>query len=602
STEPSNFFLSTSDPSLISGQVKTVYIWTKDEADNVSQLGNSASIILDTTPPQTEIEQGPPNPTNQTQAIFSFSANEDNCIFECKIDQGEWENCSSSKNYQLLEGEHNFSVRASDQATNEDPEPAQYSWLIDVTPPISEVEELATSSTLTSFNLSWSGSDTGSGILNYDIQSKDGLIGDWQDLVMATTSISTEFTGQDEHTYYFRSRARDKAENIENWPEEPDAFSKIEIPKDEVPPCLISDLKAETGTNSGEIILSWTAPGDDGDTGQASKYIIKYGPEEITENNWASSTIVENPPSPQPSGSEEKFIVSDLGDNTLYYFAIKTKDESENLSEISNSPMAKTLNQPPVAMFSYQPENPKVEEEILFDASDSYDSDGLITDYIWDFGDNGSTTTSLATTTHIFNTTGQFQVILLVKDDEGTTSEPVSALIEVLEKPKPKILISEVQIKDKEFVELYNFGEETVSTTGWYLSYFSANKNWSDPQRNWQFSATATISAQNFYLIGIKDYPEENGNPDADWQVLTQEGNPYLQGQLSNERGAVGIFSCDPSVSTSQLAENCKIDLFAWQEEDTTTTLVFEGNPFSFNENEIEEKSFQRRKENENYI
>ena len=338
--KPENFILSESNG------LKTVYIWTKDSAQNVSQLGNSASIILDTISPETIIEDGPAEFANSTQAAFTFSSKEENSTFECKIEQAEqadWEICQSPKIYlDLSEGEHTFSVRAKDLALNIDLSPAQYSWLIDITPPISQVAALKESQTSTTFSVSWSGDDPISGILNYDIQFKDGSECQWQDWLESTSELNGEFSGQDEHTYYFRSRAIDKAGNQESWSDEADTFTKIEVPKDTTPPAAIFDLLAETGDSPGEIKLTWIAPGDDGNIGQASEYIIKYFSEEITEENWDLATQAFNLPSPKEAGSLESFIVSSLADYTVYYFAIKTKDEAQNLSEISNSSFAET--------------------------------------------------------------------------------------------------------------------------------------------------------------------------------------------------------------------------------------------------------------------
>ena len=46
-----------------------------------------------------------------------------------------------------------------------------------------------------------------------------------------------------------------------------------------------------TGTVTGSSIqLSWTAPGDDGATGTATTYDVRYSTATINAGNWASAT------------------------------------------------------------------------------------------------------------------------------------------------------------------------------------------------------------------------------------------------------------------------------------------------------------------------
>jgi subtilisin len=54
-----------------------------------------------------------------------------------------------------------------------------------------------------------------------------------------------------------------------------------------------------------------------------------------------------------------------------------------------------------------------------FDASGSSDSDGTITDYLWDFGDGG--TGSGTSVSHEYSSAGTFTVSLIVTDDDGAT-------------------------------------------------------------------------------------------------------------------------------------------------------------------------------------
>jgi hypothetical protein len=63
----------------------------------------------------------------------------------------------------------------------------------------------------------WGGMDNLSGIASYDIQYRDGPGGTWTNLFTSTTLTNHRFTGQDGHTYYFRSRAVDSAGNWGNY-------------------------------------------------------------------------------------------------------------------------------------------------------------------------------------------------------------------------------------------------------------------------------------------------------------------------------------------------------------------------------------------------
>lgn len=79
------------------------------------------------------------------------------------------------------------------------------------------------------------------------------------------------------------------------------------------------------------------------------------------------------------------------------------------------------VNQPPVASFTYSPQNAVVGEEITFDASSSYDPDGQIVSYDWDFGDGNHSTTQDNVITHDYANAGDYTANLMVTDNVGFT-------------------------------------------------------------------------------------------------------------------------------------------------------------------------------------
>ena len=81
-------------------------------------------------------------------------------------------------------------------------------------------------------------------------------------------------------------------------------------------------------------------------------------------------------------------------------------------------------NAAPIASFTFSPSDPLIYEDVTFDASASYDSDGTIVSYKWDFGDGNITTVTNPIITHIYTTatsTVNYTVTLTVTDNGGVT-------------------------------------------------------------------------------------------------------------------------------------------------------------------------------------
>jgi len=84
----------------------------------------------DTTPPETTITAGPKSKTKSKTASFSFTSTEPGSTFECKLDDGAFQPCTSPRGVKVKRGKHSFQVRAKDAAGNVDPTPAEQSWKV----------------------------------------------------------------------------------------------------------------------------------------------------------------------------------------------------------------------------------------------------------------------------------------------------------------------------------------------------------------------------------------------------------------------------------------------------------------------------------------
>ena len=107
-------------------------------------------------------------------------------------------------------------------------------------------------------------------------------------------------------------------------------------PLDITEPDAIVDLNVIIESDK-TVTISFTASGDDGNTGNASYYDIRYNTVEITNANWNNSIAVTGEPTPQSPGTLQSFSFSGLTPGRVYYFAMKVMDEVSNQSNLSNN-------------------------------------------------------------------------------------------------------------------------------------------------------------------------------------------------------------------------------------------------------------------------
>ncbi len=104
---------------------------------------------------------------------------------------------------------------------------------------------------------------------------------------------------------------------------------------------------------------------------------------------------------------------------TLYY-------KDERVWGLEPGPLG-PVNQKPGIVLVTSALKGNVPLEVTFDASQSFDPDGTIASYLWDFGDGTTANTSLVT--HTYTTGGVFDVKLTLTDDLGAISIETLAVV-----------------------------------------------------------------------------------------------------------------------------------------------------------------------------
>jgi hypothetical protein len=158
----------------------------------------------------------------------------------------------------------------------------------------------------------------------------------WTPLTPGSTEERSVSGLNSETRYWFAVKAFDGVPNYGDISNSPSATTL-----DVTPPATITDL-AVIAFNATSVMLSWTAPGDDGTLGTATSYVVRYFTGgNITDWNSTMSTYVQSW-TPLSAGSNETHILTGLTSGTSYWFAVMAYDEANNHGGVSNSPTVTT--------------------------------------------------------------------------------------------------------------------------------------------------------------------------------------------------------------------------------------------------------------------
>lgn len=244
-----------------------------------------------------------------------------------------------------------FAVKTADEAPNwsaiSNVVSSATTTSADVTAPAAIANLAAGTKTTTSIALSWTapGDDASTGTsAQYDLRYSTALI------TSANFAAATAVTGEpvpkaaggaetftvtgltQNTTYYFAIKAADEVPNWAAISNVLTAITNLDPTADSIPPGTVNDLGALPGAEQGQVVLGWTAPGDDDQTGIIHNYEIRRSGSPINFGNWSLATVVGNPPSPATPGNSQAMTISNLTPGGMYYFAIKAFDEGGNSS------------------------------------------------------------------------------------------------------------------------------------------------------------------------------------------------------------------------------------------------------------------------------
>ncbi len=208
----------------------------------------------------------------------------------------------------------------------------------DTTPPTITTPTITT--TINSATITFTTNETATAYINYGLSS---AYSSQTNTHQGATHTFTLSNLSDNTTYNYRTTAADQANNTTQSINRT-FTTKQAIQQDTTPPSQTTNLSSSNITQT-SVDLTWTASGDNNMQGQSSSYDIRYSATPLTNTNYTQATQATGEPTPKQAGqTETAYIAVGLQPNTTYYFALKTTDEANNTSPLSNIITITTLD------------------------------------------------------------------------------------------------------------------------------------------------------------------------------------------------------------------------------------------------------------------
>ena len=145
-------------------------------------------------------------------------------------------------------------------------------------------------------------------------------------------------------TYYWQVRAVDNSFSTSTWSTESSIYLSGQIQ----PPATVTNLAGTSGTNSGQVKLTWSTPGESGWTGilgSTAQFVIQYST--WSGVSWStSSALIQVSTNGVSPGTSVNYTATGLTGGTTYYFKIWYMNDYWNWSWPSNPASAQVTGIP----------------------------------------------------------------------------------------------------------------------------------------------------------------------------------------------------------------------------------------------------------------
>ena len=353
---------------------RVISYYSIDNIGNQELKKTSSTIKIDTRIPTCKITELP-DYTTSTDVSLSWSGKDSGgsgsgvtgYMIWYRDNSGSWAvwqdvfpDTTTSGTFTGVDGHtYDFRCQARDDLSGWGSHSTPVSTYIDTTSPTASFVTIPEWTGQNPFTLSWSGSDSGSGMKDYDVDyGTDGQ--GWDAWLTDTTSTGEDFGNgnpvslSDGDTYYFRMRGTDNAGLSSDWTDSQMVGIDFTLPA-----CSIDDL--DEYIKASQLTLSWSGS----DTGSGIKnYDVDYSDDGDTWTSFQNQT-------------SDTSKAAGLMDGE-YHFRCRARDNADNMGDWSASEVTKVDTRAPGANVEYNSpvligEEVKVNVS-LYDVSDITDA------------------------------------------------------------------------------------------------------------------------------------------------------------------------------------------------------------------------------------